>query len=183
MKLIRVLLTMLACIYIWGNAGALAAAPALRVGIPMVMRFLVMDSPSPVPPKCWAMEAFSCSKGSKSLFWNPESMGQPKGRYDIISPNNHANMAQSTNDAFPTGIKVCVSTKSKKLVQALNRLAEELDRKAVEFKDILKMGRTHLQDAVPISLGQEMGSYASSVRRGIRRIEKAVEGLHGRRWR
>ncbi len=107
-----------------------------------------------------------------------EIMGQPKGRYDIISPNNHANMAQSTNDSFPTGIKVCVSTKSKKLIQALNRLADELDRKALEFKDVLKMGRTHLQDAVPISLGQEMGSYASSVRRGIRRIEAAVDGLH-----
>jgi aspartate ammonia-lyase len=107
-----------------------------------------------------------------------EIMGEPKGRYDIISPNNHANMAQSTNDSFPTGIKVCVSHKSKKLVAALTHLADELDKKAEEYKDILKMGRTHLQDAVPITLGQEMGSYASSVRRGIRRIEHAVAELH-----
>ena len=107
-----------------------------------------------------------------------ELMGEAKGRYDIISPNNHANMAQSTNDSFPTGIKVCISYKSKKLVGALTRLADELDKKAEEYKDILKMGRTHLQDAVPITLGQEMASYASSVRRGIRRIEHAVEGVH-----
>ena len=107
-----------------------------------------------------------------------ELMGEQKGRYDIVSPNNHANMAQSTNDSFPTGIKVCISDKSKKLIAALSRLADELDKKAEEYKDILKMGRTHLQDAVPITLGQEMASYASSVRRGICRIEHAVEGIH-----
>ena len=106
-----------------------------------------------------------------------ELKGEAKGSYDIISPNNHANMAQSTNDSFPTGIKVCANYKGKKLVVALNRLADELDKKAFEFKDILKMGRTHLQDAVPITLGQEMGMYASSVRRGARRIETAMQGL------
>ena len=107
-----------------------------------------------------------------------EILGEAKGRYDIVSPNNHANMAQSTNDSFPTGIKVCVSRKSKPLVKALTRLVDELEKKAVEYKDILKMGRTHLQDAVPITLGQEMASYASSIRRGIRRIEAAVESIH-----
>ena len=107
-----------------------------------------------------------------------ELMGKEKGRYDLISPNNHANMAQSTNDSFPTGIKVCVSHKSKKLTAALTRLTDELDKKAEEYKDILKMGRTHLQDAVPITLGQEMGAYASAVRRGICRIQQAVSGLH-----
>lgn len=107
-----------------------------------------------------------------------EIIGEAKGRYDIISPNNHANMAQSTNDSFPTGIKVCIINKSKPLVAALNRLVDELEKKAVEYKDILKMGRTHLQDAVPVTLGQEMASYASSIRRGIKRIEVAVEGVH-----
>ncbi|MDQ0202627.1 aspartate ammonia-lyase [Pectinatus haikarae] len=107
-----------------------------------------------------------------------EIIGEKKGRYDIISPNNHANMAQSTNDSFPTAIKVCISHKSKKLIAALEYLAGELDKKAEEYKDILKMGRTHLQDAVPITLGQEMGSYASSVRRGIRRIKTAVDSIH-----
>ena len=107
-----------------------------------------------------------------------ELLGYGKGRYDIVSPNNHANMAQSTNDAFPTGIKVCTSKKAQKLIAALTRLADELEKKSVAFKDVLKMGRTHLQDAVPITLGQEMGSYASAVRRGIRRIEAARQGLH-----
>ena len=106
-----------------------------------------------------------------------ELMGEQKGRYDIISPNNHANMAQSTNDSFPTGIKVCINTKAKKLTAALERLASELDKKAVEYKDILKMGRTHLQDAVPITLGQEMANYASAVRRGVRRIQAAADGV------
>ena len=107
-----------------------------------------------------------------------EIIGAPRGRYDIISPNNHANMAQSTNDSFPTGIKVCLSTKAKKLTAALDRLASELEKKSYEYRDILKMGRTHLQDAVPITLGQEMGAYASAVRRGIRRINHATEVCH-----
>ena len=107
-----------------------------------------------------------------------EILGKPKGRYDIVSPNNHANMAQSTNDVFPTSIKVCIILKSKGLLGALRRLADELERKADEYKDILKMGRTHLQDAVPITLGQEMGAYASAIRRGIHRIERAIEGVH-----
>ncbi len=106
-----------------------------------------------------------------------ELRGCAKGRYDIISPNNHANMAQSTNDVFPTGIKVCLNYKGCKLLKTLERLAAELDNKAVDFKDILKMGRTHLQDAVPITLGQEMGAYASAVRRGCRRLEQALKNL------
>lgn len=106
-----------------------------------------------------------------------EITGRPKGRYDIISPNNHGNMAQSTNDTFPTAIKVCLRHKGKKLLKALDYLATELEQKSEEYKDILKMARTHLQDAVPITLGQEMGSYASSVRRGMRRIQHALDEI------
>lgn len=106
-----------------------------------------------------------------------EITGQAKGRYDIISPNNHGNMAQSTNDTFPTAIKVCLRQKGKKLLVALDYLATELENKSEEYKDILKMARTHLQDAVPITLGQEMGSYASSVRRGMRRISHALDEI------
>ena len=106
-----------------------------------------------------------------------EITGQEKGRYDIISPNNHGNMAQSTNDTFPTAIKVCLRQKGKKLLAALDYLATELENKSEEYKDILKMARTHLQDAVPITLGQEMGSYASSVRRGMRRISHALDEI------
>ena len=107
-----------------------------------------------------------------------ELRGDPKGRYDIISPNNHANMAQSTNDAFPTGIKVCLSAKSTVFLASLDRLASELEKKATTFRAILKMGRTHLQDAVPITLGQEMGSYASAVRRSMRRIRYVQRHIH-----
>lgn len=106
-----------------------------------------------------------------------EITGQAKGRYDIISPNNHGNMAQSTNDTFPTAIKVCLRQKGKKLLAALDYLATELENKSEEYRDILKMARTHLQDAVPITLGQEMGSYASSVRRGMRRISHALDKI------
>ena len=107
-----------------------------------------------------------------------ELRGEEKGRYDIIAPNNHANMAQSTNDAFPTGIKVCLSAKGSRFVASLDRLAAELERKATAYRGILKMGRTHLQDAVPITLGQEMGSYASAVRRSIRRIRYVLRHIH-----
>lgn len=107
-----------------------------------------------------------------------ELSGKNRGDYAAISPNNHANMAQSTNDVFPTSIKVCIADKSHKLIAALCGLEAELSKKAEEFKDIVKMGRTHLQDAVPITLGQEMAGYASAVRRGIRRLEKAAQDVH-----
>lgn len=107
-----------------------------------------------------------------------EILGKPKGRYDIISPNNHANMAQSTNDVFPTSIKVCLAAKGKALASTLRTLEFWLDEKADEFRDVLKMGRTHLQDAVPITLGQEMAAYASAVRRARRRIETSLDDVH-----
>lgn len=107
-----------------------------------------------------------------------EILGKPKGRYDIISPNNHANMAQSTNDVFPTSIKVCLAAKGKALASTLRTLEFWLDEKTDEFRNVLKMGRTHLQDAVPISLGQEMAAYASAVRRARRRIETSLDDVH-----
>ena len=107
-----------------------------------------------------------------------ELRGEAKGRYDIISPNNHANMAQSTNDSFPTGIKVCLAAKGLVFLAALEHLASELEKKSEEYRDILKMGRTHLQDAVPITLGQEMGAYASAVRRSMGRIQFVLDNLH-----
>ena len=121
----------------------------------------------------------SCNMNMNEVLCNRalEILGKPRGSYDIVSPNNHANMAQSTNDVFPTAIKVCLRFKGKKLIAALKLLADELEHKAVEYKDILKMGRTHLQDAVPITLGQEMGAYASAVHRGIRRVEAALSSI------
>lgn len=106
-----------------------------------------------------------------------EILGYEKGRYDIISPNNHANMAQSTNDVFPTSIKVCLCRKAAALTEALIDLAEGFEAKGKEFEDVLKMGRTHLQDAVPITLGEEMNAYASMVRRSIGRITRSLRSL------
>lgn len=106
-----------------------------------------------------------------------ELLGDKKGNYEHVSPNNHANMAQSTNDAFPTGIRVCAIRKGRVFIQALENLAKALDEKAQEFKDVLKMGRTHLQDAVPITMGQEFAAYAASARRGAQRIEDVLRHL------
>lgn len=106
-----------------------------------------------------------------------EILGYPRGRYDIISPNNHANMAQSTNDVFPTSIKVCLLKKAQILNEALIDMAVAFEEKGNEFKDIVKMGRTHLQDAVPITLGEEMDSYGSVVRRAIWRITRSLRAL------
>jgi aspartate ammonia-lyase len=106
-----------------------------------------------------------------------ELLGDKKGNYEYVSPNNHANMAQSTNDAFPTSIRVCAIRKGQVLIEALQSLAEALDEKGKEFKHVLKMGRTHLQDAVPITMGQEFSAYAASVRRGAKRIEAVHKSL------
>ena len=105
-------------------------------------------------------------------------LGEARGSYEIVSPNNHVNMAQSTNDAFPTAIKVCLCVKGKRMLDSLEQLEMLLRQKASEFHDVLKMGRTHLQDAVPITLGQEMAGYASAVSRCRKRIRQAMEGLH-----
>ncbi|MBP2627510.1 MAG: Fumarate hydratase class [Firmicutes bacterium] len=107
-----------------------------------------------------------------------ELIGDVKGNYERISPNNHVNMAQSTNDVFPTAIKVCTISKGSKLIKELQQLAITLDKKATDFKKVIKMGRTHLQDAIPITLGQEFLAYVSAVRRGIRRIENSLQGLY-----
>ncbi|MCQ2363846.1 MAG: aspartate ammonia-lyase, partial [Acidaminococcaceae bacterium] len=122
----------------------------------------------------------SCNMNINEVITNRalEIMGYARGRYDIISPNNHANMAQSTNDVFPTSIKVCLVNKSAKLIDALKALAKEFANKAEEFQDVLKMGRTHLQDAVPITVGQEMASYSSSIVRAVRRVEASLLSVY-----
>ncbi len=84
-----------------------------------------------------------------------ESMGLDKGRYDVINPNDHVNRSQSTNDAYPSGFRMGVYTALEGLKVAVDDLAAALDAKGEEFSRVLKMGRTQLQDAVPMSLGQE----------------------------
>ena len=107
-----------------------------------------------------------------------EILGHPRGDYDYINPNNHANMSQSTNDVIPTSIRVCALMRAEQLVLALSKLASSFEHKGEEFEDVLKIGRTHLQDAVPITLGLEFKAFASSMRRRITRIRRSCELLH-----
>ncbi len=94
-----------------------------------------------------------------------------------VNPNDHVNMAQSTNDTIPTAIRLGALWRLDELTGALRRLADALKLKAQEWDEIVKSGRTHLQDAVPVRLGQEFGAYAKAVERGIEKIELAAEGV------
>lgn len=107
-----------------------------------------------------------------------EKLGGKKGNYEIISPNSHVNMAQSTNDVIPTAIRIAAIHKAKRLKDELISLDKSLMQKAKEFSHVLKMGRTHLQDAVPITLGQEFHAYASTVKRTLARIDNVLESFH-----
>jgi len=106
-----------------------------------------------------------------------ELLGGVKGDYSIIHPNDHVNMAQSTNDVIPTVIRLSSLQKIKKLIVTLKELEKSLYSKSLEFDNVVKSGRTHLQDAVPIRLGQEFGGYAKAIHYDIRRIEEAKEYL------
>ena len=99
-----------------------------------------------------------------------EILQKPRSAYDIIHPNNHVNMSQSTNDVYPTAIKITLYELIYKLKDSLRYLRDAFNEKAVEFKDVLKMGRTQLQDAVPMTLGQEFKTYAVMVDDDIFRL-------------
>ncbi|GAB4478360.1 MAG: aspartate ammonia-lyase [Anaerolineae bacterium] len=94
-----------------------------------------------------------------------------------IHPNDHVNMAQSTNDTIPTAIRLGCLWRLEELTDTLDELADALARKAAEWDDIVKSGRTHLQDAVPVRLGQEIGAYARAIRRDTEKIVEAARGL------
>jgi fumarate hydratase, class II len=107
-----------------------------------------------------------------------ELLGGKRGDKSVIHPNDHVNMCQSTNDVFPSAIHVSAAEAiARKLIPSLRVLAETLERKASEFDDVVKAGRTHLQDAVPITLGQEFSGYSSMIRHGIKRAEQARDIL------
>ena len=106
-----------------------------------------------------------------------EILGKEKGDYNFCSPNSHVNMSQSTNDTIPTALKIASFRMANKLIKALHDLQKEFRNKENEFQDVLKMGRTHLQDAIPIRLGQEFGAYSEVVGRDIRRITQAAEEM------
>ncbi len=102
-----------------------------------------------------------------------EILGGTKGDYSTVHPNDHVNMAQSTNDVFPTAGKITILKMLPKAVSELERMYNALELKSLEFDNIIKMGRTQLQDAVPIRLGQSFHAYSSMIKRDINRLNKA----------
>ncbi len=106
-----------------------------------------------------------------------EILGEKRGTYAPIHPNDHVNMAQSTNDVIPTAIRLACLTELVGLEGAVGSLVDAFADKASEFDAVLKSGRTHLQDAMPIRLGQELGGYAGSLRRGLKRVVESADYL------
>ena len=108
-----------------------------------------------------------------------ELLGGELGSKEPVHPNDHVNMGQSTNDTFPTAINIAaVEAVTNKLIPELKGLRDSLENKADEFDKIIKLGRTHLQDATPLSLGQEFSGYGSALSHGIKRIEKGLESCY-----
>ena len=104
-----------------------------------------------------------------------EILGGELGSKDPVHPNDHVNMSQSTNDTFPTAINIAaVESIHHNLIPSLRKLKSSLDHKSKEFSSIVKLGRTHLQDATPLSLGQEFSGYVSALDHGIKRLETSL---------
>lgn len=101
-----------------------------------------------------------------------EILGREKGDYQYLSPNDHVNLSQSTNDAYPTSLKICLFAKSQVLVNHIDQLVQSFRRKGIEFNSIIKMGRTEMQDAVPMTLGQEFEAFAENLSEEITRINQ-----------
>ncbi|MDX9769572.1 MAG: aspartate ammonia-lyase [Tenuifilaceae bacterium] len=104
-----------------------------------------------------------------------EIMGYEKGQYEFCHPNNHVNLSQSTNDAYPTAVKIALINSNKKLISVLNTLVESFQSKAKEFAHIIKMGRTQLQDAVPMTLGQSFEAYAVTLAEEVERLNQNAQ--------
>jgi aspartate ammonia-lyase len=107
-----------------------------------------------------------------------ELLGHRKGDYERLHPNEHVNLSQSTNDAYPTAVNVATIMALRELSEAMTVLEQALAAKAVEFRDVVKMGRTQLQDAVPMTLGQEFGTYAVMLGEDRLRLDEAGTLLH-----
>ena len=106
-----------------------------------------------------------------------EILGGKRGEYKPVHPNDHVNMAQSTNDVIPTAIRLGAVTELPRLLAAFDNLISAFEQKGHEFDDVIKSGRTHIQDAMPIRLGQEFTAYAGTLRRCMKRIEEAADYL------
>ncbi|WP_320179225.1 class II fumarate hydratase [Roseovarius pacificus] len=108
-----------------------------------------------------------------------EILGGQIGSKDPVHPNDHCNMGQSSNDTFPTAMHIATAMSVRDvLLPGLEKLLKGLEAKAEEFKDIIKIGRTHTQDATPLTLGQEFSGYAQQVRQGIERVKAALPGIY-----
>ena len=108
-----------------------------------------------------------------------EILGGVIGSKTPVHPNDHCNMGQSSNDTFPTAMHIAAAMTARDvLLPGLDKLATALEAKAKEFKDIIKIGRTHTQDATPLTLGQEFSGYAQQIRNGIARVEMALPGIY-----
>ena len=107
-----------------------------------------------------------------------ELLGGEKGNYSIVHPNDHVNRAQSTNDVIPSAAKITTAKLLKKAIAQVERLEQALKEKEEAFHHIIKMGRTQMQDAVPIRLGDEFGAYRKAIRRDIVRLNRALEEMY-----
>ncbi len=107
-----------------------------------------------------------------------ELLGQERGNYDYLHPNEHVNLSQSTNDAYPTSVKLALIFAVVDLFSSMEKLRRAFSAKAEEFHDVLKIGRTQLQDAVPMTAGQEFASYSVMVQEDIDRLREALENLY-----
>ena len=107
-----------------------------------------------------------------------ELAGGRMGSKQPIHPNDHVNMSQSSNDTFPTAMHIAAAEQWQKLIPEVRRLRDAIDAKAREFADVVKIGRTHLQDATPLTVGQEFGGWASLLERDIERLEAVLPGLY-----
>ena len=99
--------------------------------------------------------------------------GHEMGNYAVLHPNDHVNKCQSTNDAYPTGFRVAIYFYINQLIECIQYLIEQMDRKAEEFADVIKMGRTQLQDAIPMSLGDEFGAWSTNLKEEIKNLENS----------
>jgi aspartate ammonia-lyase len=106
-----------------------------------------------------------------------EILGKKKGSYEIVSPNDHVNMSQSSNDTYPTAMHVAILLNIEETIASLDKLIASLQRKAKEFSGIAKIGRTHLMDAIPVTLGSEFEQYAYSLKQARAMLVQAMDGL------
>ena len=107
-----------------------------------------------------------------------ESLGHKKGEYQYVSPNDHVNFGQSTNDVYPTAFRLALILRLTAYMDSLSRLRDAFFAKGKEFERVLKMGRTHLQDAVPMSLGQEFHGWGTTIGEEVQRIAEVRALLH-----